>query len=191
MAGNGYIAFGFLSLFPAILVVAYIVLHPRFHKGMPRREAWLCAICMVVVFAFPLVCGFVGRHKRQRDFEMAALRAAQRLEEVAEEAIAWDGGFIVVQLHMAALAGCFMLWRHGEAAAREAAVQKGVGPRRKRPEETSTGRGAGEVGPGFGRARRSMLYQRGKYRGLVQDGINRSEDGLRSARSMSSLDTER
>lgn len=111
MAGHGYLAFGMISILPAMVLVAYVAQNPRFRPGISRQALAMCWVCMLFAFTFPLTCGFVGRHKRQQSvFDAVGMMIREDL------AGAWDWGWMSVQLHLACIFLSFLGWRRLEPA---------------------------------------------------------------------------
>mmetsp|Transcript_26540 Transcript_26540/g.84171 ORF Transcript_26540/g.84171 Transcript_26540/m.84171 type:complete len:148 (-) Transcript_26540:23-466(-) len=113
MAGAGYLVVGLLSILPSLLLAAYVVQHPRFRKGMPRREWLLCWVCMLSAFFFPLTCGSVGSHKRR--LTLYEEETGRRLQDAGGGAAAWDYGFWILQLHLLVLVVCFVAFQNCSA----------------------------------------------------------------------------
>eukprot|EP00747_Dinoflagellata_sp_TGD_P186694 gnl/TRDRNA2_/TRDRNA2_43912_c0_seq1.p1 gnl/TRDRNA2_/TRDRNA2_43912_c0~~gnl/TRDRNA2_/TRDRNA2_43912_c0_seq1.p1 ORF type:complete len:178 (+),score=26.41 gnl/TRDRNA2_/TRDRNA2_43912_c0_seq1:132-665(+) len=111
MAGHGYLAVGALSLLPAMFLIAYIGMHPRFKKDMSKIELARTWACIGIAFAFPFTCGVVGRRKDQTS-------AAQlKLESEVAGSSGRDYGFLLVQLHICLLGLSLLWWQRGAAEA--------------------------------------------------------------------------
>mmetsp|Transcript_98288 Transcript_98288/g.184802 ORF Transcript_98288/g.184802 Transcript_98288/m.184802 type:complete len:217 (+) Transcript_98288:119-769(+) len=110
MAGHGYLAIGLLALLPSVMLVAYVVLHPRMRKGMPRSDAIISGTCILSAFLFPFSVGFVGRHKRVNTLYYAQLALIPGYRP------SWDYGFWIVQLHMFWIFVSFAVWHRSGIA---------------------------------------------------------------------------
>merc|ERR1711971_1293930 len=118
MPGHGYVAAGMLLILPASFLALYIVMHPRFRKGMPLKDAVMSWNCVACAFLLPVTLGFVGRHKRQQGFDHARLSRIEQENAALEAAARWvnDYGFWLMQLHMFWIVASFFIWNRSGAA---------------------------------------------------------------------------